>query len=221
MTAKIVIVDDHPVFREGLVALINQDVRFEVVGETAGAKEALKLVRSLAPDAVIVDLTLAEGSGLQLIKSLRHEGCRAKLLVVSMHDDMVFAERALRAGANGYINKEQAADKVLTALSEVLNGDVYLDKSVSAYILNRQFSTNGHDDRPEDVLSDRELEVFGFLGHGLSSREIADKLYLSYKTIDSHREHIKSKLGLRNNAKLIQRAVEWAMLSDSPRKNDR
>ncbi|MFE8071899.1 response regulator transcription factor [Marinobacteraceae bacterium S3BR75-40.1] len=212
-TRGIFIVDDHPVFRQGLKTLIESEENFEVIGEAAGSKEAMYMLRNLHPDAVIVDLTLGEGSGLQLIKSIRQRQRDIRILVASMHDDMVYAERTLRAGASGYINKEQAASKLILALREVLEGRVYLDARVADHILQSRLHGTGDDYRaqPEDLLSNRELEVFELLGRGLSSKQIGDRLCLSHKTIDSHRERIKRKLGVDNNFLLIQRAVAWVL----------
>lgn len=212
MTSKIVIVDDHPIFREGLANLIGRDERFSVVAQAAGVTEAMNCVTSNSPQLVIVDLTLAEGSGLQLIKRIHNYDPFIKILVVSMHDDMVYAERVLRAGAHGYINKEKAASKVINAIEDVLRGSIFLDPEVASQIVQRR--TLGHlraSERPEEVLSDRELEVFTLLGKGFSSKEIANQLVLSPKTVDSHRDHIKKKLGVTNTSVLIQRAVAWTL----------
>lgn len=210
MTAKIMIVDDHPIFRAGLANLISRDQRYEVVAEAAGATEAMGLLKKEAVQLVIVDLTLAEGSGLQLIKRIHSYQPSIKILVASMHDDMVYAERVLRAGAHGYINKEQAASKVINAIEDVLRGSIYLHSDVASHIVQRRtHSADRRPERPEEILSDRELEVFTLLGKGFSSKEIADQLCLSPKTVDSHRDHIKKKLGVSKNSVLIQRAVAW------------
>jgi DNA-binding NarL/FixJ family response regulator len=204
------IVDDHPIFREGLANLIGRNDRFQIVAEAAGATEAMKLMEKAPPQLVIVDLTLAEGSGLQLIKRIHSKKPAIKILVASMHDDMIYAERSLRAGAHGYINKEQAASKLIGAIEEVLRGKIYLDPAVAAHIVQRRTQKQAPVlERPEDVLSDRELEVFALLGKGLSSKEIASQICVSPKTVDSHRYHIKKKLGVSRNSELLQRAVAW------------
>lgn len=223
MTVKgVLIVDDHPVFREGLAMLINNEADLQVVAEAAGAKDAIRLFRLRKPAAVVVDLSLVEGSGLHLIKSIRRRSEFTKILVASMHDDMVYAERTMRAGANGYINKEQAASRIIHALQEVLAGRVYLDPSVADSILQRRMRTGGrrYEECPEDLLSNRELEVFELLGQGLSSRQIAEQLCLSHKTVDSHRERIKKKLGVENSFALIQRAVAWALAETETREEE-
>lgn len=210
MKTAIMIVDDHPIFREGLANLIGRNDRYQIVAEAAGVSEAMTLMKKSPPEMVIVDLTLAEGSGLQLIKRIHSEKPAIKILVASMHDDMIYAERSLRAGAHGYINKEQAASKLIGAIEEVLQGKIYLDPAVAAHIVQRRTQKQAPVlERPEDVLSDRELEVFALLGKGLSSKEIAGRICVSPKTVDSHRYHIKKKLGVSRNSELLQRAVAW------------
>lgn len=210
MKTAIMIVDDHPIFREGLANLIGRDDRYQIVAEAAGVTEAMKSMKRTHPHLVIVDLTLAEGSGLQLIKRIHSEKPATKILVASMHDDMIYAERSLRAGANGYINKEQAASKLISAIEEVLRGNIYLDPAVASHIVQRRTQKQAPVwERPEDVLSDRELEVFALLGKGLSSKEIAGRLCVSPKTVDSHRYHMKKKLVVSKNSELLQRAVAW------------
>lgn len=209
---KIMIVDDHPIFRAGLGNLINRDERYCVVSEAAGVKEAMNLLKSNPPQLVLIDLTLSEGSGLQLIKRIHAHDTGIRILVVSMHDDFIYAERALRAGAHGYINKEQAASKLIGAIGDVMRGSVYLDPEVAAHIVQRRTNRDSHSvERPETALTDRELEIFNLLGKGVSSKEIADQLCLSPKTVGSHRDHIKKKLGIQNNSELMQRAVAWVL----------
>lgn len=211
MQKKVIIVDDHPVYRAGLNALIRSDGRFQVVGEAAGCVEARDLFQRTLPDVVIVDLSLKEGSGMQLIKAIRAESKKPRILVASMHDDRLYAERVLRLGANGYINKAQAADRILEAIQVILQGKVYLSPEVSAQILQRQLQGVPALTDPVDLLSTRELEVFTRIGQGMSSRKIARQLNVSPKTIDSHREHIKRKLAIEDSNALIQRAVTWVL----------
>lgn len=207
---SVFIVDDHPVFRQGLIALVEQQPDFSVIGEAAGGTDAFNLLQKQMPDVLIVDLTLAEGSGLQLIRMVRGHDTNVKILVASMHDDAIYAERALRAGANGYINKEQAASRIIDAIRDILNGRVYLAEEIGNRLLQRKLhGEKVYRDQPEELLSDRELEVFKMIGNGLSSKKIAKQLYVSPKTVDSHREHIKKKLGIDDNIALIQRAVAW------------
>lgn len=221
MKTTIMIVDDHPIVREGLANLIGRDDRYQIVAEAAGATEAMRFIEKKPPDMVIVDLSLAEGSGLQLIKRIHSEKPAIRILVASMHDDMIYAERSLRAGANGYINKEQAASKLISAIEEVLRGNIYLDPAVASHIVQRrtqkQFPVG---ERPEDVLSDRELEIFALLGKGLSSKEIAGQLSVSPKTVDSHRFHIKKKLGVSKHSELLQRALAWKTSASDPPDQD-
>lgn len=214
MQKKIIIVDDHPVYRAGLKALVSSDKRLQVVGEASGFHEGKELFLQTNPDVAIVDLSLAEGSGMQLIKIIRAEDKKVRILVASMHDDRLYAERVLRQGANGYINKAQAADRILEAIQAILRGEVYLCPSVANQILQRQLHgnvTTEHD--PVTLLSTRELEVFTRIGRGESSKKIARQLCVSPKTIDSHREHIKRKLGIDDSNTLIQRAVAWVLES--------
>lgn len=210
-TKKVIIVDDHPVFRAGLNALLKSDSRLAVVGEAAGYLEARDLFLRTKPDVIIVDLSLNEGSGMQLIKAIRNESRKPKILVASMHDDRLYAERVLRLGANGYINKAQAADKILEAIQTILEGSVYLSSEVSAQILQRQLQGAPIEMDPVELLSTRELEVFYRIGQGMSTRKIASQLSVSPKTVDSHREHIKRKLGIEDGNALMQRAVAWVL----------
>lgn len=209
---KIMIVDDHPIFRAGLGNLIGRDERYSVVSEAAGVTEAMNLLKANPPQLVLVDLTLSEGSGLQLIKRIHAHDSAIRILVVSMHDDMIYAERTLRAGAHGYINKEQAASKLISAIEDVMRGSIYLNPEVAAHIVQRRTHRDGQAaERPEAALTDREFEVFTLLGKGVSSKEIADRLCLSPKTVGSHRDHIKKKLGIQKNSELMQRAVAWVL----------
>ena len=214
MQKKVMIVDDHPICRAGLKALLNSDGRLQVVGEASGFREGRELFQQIKPDIMIIDLSLADGSGLQLIKTVRAEDKRVLMLVASMHDDHLFAERALRQGANGYINKAQAADKILEAIQTIIKGDVYLCSEVANQILQRQLQGKTKEAcDPVDLLSAREFEVFTRIGQGLSSKKIARQLNVSQKTIDSHREHIKRKLVIDDSSELIQFAVSWKLAS--------
>jgi len=214
MQKKVTIVDDHPVCRAGMKALLNSDERLQVVGEASGYRDGREVFQRTNPDIMIIDLSLADGSGLQLIKAIRAEDKQVRMLVASMHDDHLFAERALRQGANGYINKAQAADKILEAIQTLLKGNVYLCPDVANQILQRQLQGNTKDAcDPVDLLSARELEVFTRIGQGLSSKKIANQLNVSQKTVDSHREHIKRKLVIDDSSELIQLAVAWKLTS--------
>lgn len=213
MKRTVFIVDDHPVCRAGLRALINTEPVLEVIGEAAGASQSLCFLRDHTPDIVVLDLSLKEGSGMQIIKFIRSYLPDTKILVASMHNEYIYAERVLRQGANGYINKEQAAENILHAIMHVLSGKIYLSEEVSDYILHRRMTNSFAENEmhPTANLSNRELEVFTKIGAGLSSKNIAEQLHVSIKTVDSHRENIKRKLGLLDGSTLVQRAVAWVV----------
>jgi DNA-binding NarL/FixJ family response regulator len=202
------IVDDHPIVRQGLAQLISQEADLQVVGEAGEAVEALAGLEKLEPDVIIVDLMLKETSGIELIKEIAVHYPDVRILVVSMHDEAVYAERALRAGAHGYIMKQEATKDVLNALRTVLADEVYVGKEVVSRMLRRMVGNGGPTDGI-DRLSDRELEVFQWIGHGQSIGEIAEKLRVSPKTIETYRAHIKEKLGLASSADVLRVAVSW------------
>jgi len=204
---KVVIVDDHPIVRQGLAQLISQESDLQVVGEADDARTAIEVLERVAPDAVIVDLMLKDSSGIDLIKDIKAKSPEARILVVSMHDEAVYAERALRAGAHGYIMKQEATNAVLNALRKVLADDVYVSEEVVSRMLRRM--VGGRPGDGIERLSDRELEVFQALGQGLSVSEIADKLKVSPKTVDTYRAHIKEKLGLASATDVLRVAVSW------------
>jgi len=210
--ARILIVDDHPLVRRGLMDLIADEPDLVVCGEAADAVEALRQVDALDPDLVIIDISLKQGHGLELIKRIRTRDKPIKMLVCSMHDEALFAERALRAGAMGYLNKEEATEKVIDAIREVLRGKVYLSADMTERLLGRAVKAGKPLARlSNESLSDRELAVFEMLGQGLTTGAIADKLQLSVKTIETYREHIKSKLDLKNSAELGRHAAQWVL----------
>jgi DNA-binding NarL/FixJ family response regulator len=207
---RVIIVDDHPPMRKGLAQLINQEPDLHTCGEAGNIPEALQVVESLKPDVIMVDLVLKDTSGLDLIKDLKKRFPSLPVLVLSMQNESVYAERALRAGARGYIMKEETTENVVEALRQVLRGEVYLSDKMSKRILD--MFAGGHKEKagsPVESLSDRELEVFKFIGQGHQPREIAQKLHLSVKTIESYREHIKIKLSLESAAELTQTAIQW------------
>jgi DNA-binding NarL/FixJ family response regulator len=209
---RILIVDDHALVRRGLATLIGDERDLVVCGEAADTVEALAAVAALRPDLVIVDLSLKTGHGLDLIKQIRSHDERARILVLSMHDEKLFAERALRSGAMGYINKEEATGKVVEAIRQVLAGRVYVSAAMTERLLQRAAETGGAKPRlPSESLSDRELTVFQMIGQGVATREIAERLKLSIKTVETYREHIKAKLGLRNSAELSRHAAQWVL----------
>ncbi len=210
--SRILIVDDHPVLRKGLRCLLSGAADLEVCGEAADTGAALTEVDATHPDLVLVDISLPGASGLELIKQLAARPTPPKMLVVSMHDESLFAERALRAGAMGYVNKEEAADTIVDAIRHVLKGKVYLSQQMTErMLLQVAHSEQPQAQSPVASLSDRELEVFEHIGHGLGTREIAEQLGLSVKTIETYRENIKRKLGLDTNTELIRRAVHWLL----------
>jgi DNA-binding NarL/FixJ family response regulator len=208
---KVFLVDDHPIVRQGLALFIEREPDLTVCGEAEDATSALQAIRDSAPDFVILDISLNGPDGLELLKTLRVRYPNLPALVLSMHDESVYAERALRAGANGYIMKQEAADKVITAIHHILGGDVYLSDRLTKQML-QQFVNGSISPRdPLAKLSDRELEVFRLIGAGHGTRQIADELHVSTKTVESYQAHIKEKLALRNARELVQYAVEWSL----------
>lgn len=206
--AQVFLVDDHAVLRAGLAELINRESDMRVCGEAPSAEEAMKVLASLAPDVVIVDLLLKGTSGLELLKNLKSRYPKLPVLVLSMHDESIFAERALRAGARGYIMKEEAVDEVHAAIRRVLGGDIYLSPRMSNTLLRSL--THGKSaprGSPVDQLSDRELEVFGMIGKGVGTSAIAQRLHLSIKTIQTYRANLKVKLNLKDGDELLKYAI--------------
>ena len=207
---KVLVVDDHPLLRQGLAMLINQQQDMHVCGEAEEAHAAMQLIVQMRPDIIILDLSLKGPDGLDLLKSIRGLYPDLPVLILSMHDEAIYAERALRARANGYIMKQEATEMVLVALRRILNGDVYLSESMSKQML-QQFIDGAPSLLQSRIaaLSDRELEVFRRIGEGRGTREIAEELHLSIKTVETYQAHIKDKLSLRSGRELIQHAVQW------------
>ncbi|MCH8553208.1 MAG: response regulator transcription factor [Natronospirillum sp.] len=209
---KVLVIDDHPVYRRGMVSLIQAEADMQLCWEADSVSEAQRLIHELKPDILVLDLNLGEGSGLQLIKSLRTQGNHVPALVVSMYDETLFAERAIRAGANGYINKADAISHIVPAIRQVLLGKLFLSTAMAEELLSSQLLGKAYARGfGEARLSDREMEVYMMLGQGYATKRIATKLSISSKTVDSHKEHIKGKLGLTDNTSLIQHAVTWFM----------
>ena len=206
----VLIVDDHPVFREGLVRIINQEKDLAVCGEAADATEALRSAENLQPDLVVIDISLEGTSGIDLAKSLRSRCPGMRLLVLSMHPESLYAERALRAGASGYVMKRESGRKLLAAMRDVLDGRMHVSPEFQESIL-RRVASSGRASRgsPVEGLSDRELEVFQLIGQGCGTRQISERLNMSMKTVETHREHIKEKLSLDSTFTLVQRAIHW------------
>lgn len=209
-TARVLIVDDHPLVRAGLAQLVTDVAGLSVCGEAGTVEEAVRQVEATRPDLVLVDLSLAGGNGLRLIARIRDLHPNARMLVVSMHDETTFAERALRAGAMGYVEKREVSTHIVEAMRQVLAGRTYVGEGVRSRLVQAQ----AHATAPSntvDALSNRELEVFELIGQGMTAREIAARLSRSVKTIETHREHIKHKLGLRSGNELTTRAIQWVL----------
>jgi len=207
---RIVVVDDHPLFRKGLEQLLHSDGAFAVCGEAGDAAEAMDAIRQIAPDLAIVDLSLPGANGIELIKNIRAEFPKLPILVLSMHDESLYAVRALRAGAAGYVMKHEAMANVVRAIHEVLSGRPYLSPAMAAQVITKftHGTAEGEADATER-LSDRELEILELIGKGKDMRQIAKLLHLSPKTVETHRAHIKEKLQLKNAREVARFAVQW------------
>jgi len=207
---RIVIVDDHPLFRKGLEQLINSNDGLAVCGEAGSAVEAMDLIRQIAPDLVIADVSLPGTNGIELIKNIRAEFPKLLILVLSMHDESLYALRALRAGAQGYVMKQEALDHVVNAIQDVFAGRPYLSPAMSSTVITKFAQRAGETSASGvDRLSDRELEILELIGRGHDVREIARELHLSPKTVESHRAHIKEKLNFANARQVARFAVQW------------
>jgi DNA-binding NarL/FixJ family response regulator len=207
---RIFIVDDHPIVRRGLGQLINQEDDLVICGEADNAETALELLKKVKPDLAIVDISLRGIDGIELTKLIKARFDSIPVLVVSMHDESLFAERALKVGARGYIMKQEAIEKMMEAIRKVLRGELYVSERVSANIVKRFVDGRAEGvSSPEELLSDRELEVFQLIGQGFATRQIADQLHVSVKTVEAYRANIKEKLNLKNATELIKHAVHW------------
>jgi len=207
---RIFVVDDHPIVRQGLSLLINQEADMTVCGSAKDACSALEAIASLRPDLLILDISLDGPDGLDLLKSVRLQDASIPVLILSMHDESLYAERVLRAGARGYVMKQAATDGLLGAMRKILGGGIYVSDRMAARILLQFAGHVGHPGRSHmEDLSDRELEVFRLIGKGHGTREIAELLHLSVKTVESYQAHIKEKLSLKNSRELVQHAVQW------------
>ncbi len=209
--ARILIIDDHPLVRDGLATRISAQSDMVVCGEAGSVDEAIAKIEAASPDAAIVDISLKGGSGIELIKRIRAMRPEIKMLVATMHDESVYGERALHAGAHGYVNKQEMPELVITALRQILDGKLFVSPQLSERIVRRSVGAAVGADSPLGRLSDRELEVFRLLGQGLTTRQIAGQLDLSVKTVESHRENIKTKLDVKNSAELTRLAVQWVL----------
>ena len=207
---RVFVVDDHPLLRQGLALLINQQLDLEVCWEAEEAQAVMQAIAKEVPDIVIVDISLNGPDGLDLLKNIRASHPDLPVLILSMHDEAIYAERALRARANGYIMKQEATEKVLVAVRRILNGEVYLSDRMANKMLRQCIGgTPAAIQSHISALSDRELEVFCLIGEGRGTREIAEELHLSVKTVETYQAHIKEKLSLHSGRELIQHAIQW------------
>jgi len=207
---RVLIIDDHPVFRHGISAMINAEPDLVVCGEAGSAPAALDAMRRLQPHIALVDISLPGTNGIELLKSIKAEAPKLPMLVVSMHDESLYALRALRAGALGYVMKAEALDSILTAIRKVLKGEPYLSSKFSERLVFKAIRSMDEGlGSPVDKLSDRELEVLNLMGRGFGAQDIANELHLSVKTIETHRAHIKEKLGFHDSKEMVRFAIEW------------
>lgn len=210
MKTRVFIVDDHPLLRKGLGELINQQMDMIICGEAEDAPEALKAICQIHPDLVIVDISLKSQNGIELIKNIKAINPSIQILVLSMHDESIYALRVLKAGAKAYVMKQEVVDKVMEAIRRIRAGKVFVSERVAAQMLSQVVDGNDPSrDSPVDALSDRELEIVTMIGNGIPTREIAKRLSISIKTVESHRAHIKDKLSLTNATQLVQWCVRW------------
>ena len=210
----VLLVDDHPVLRRGIADLIDAEPDLAVVGQAANMQEAIALAARLKPQLVIVDVSLDGNNGIELMKTLAARWPEMPLVAYSMHDEAIYAERSLRAGAKGYVMKDSDPDELLRAIREVLKGKIHLSEAMSDRLLGKLVGAGARQTlgaSPVEKLSDRELEVLQMLGKGLATAQIADKLCLSVKTIETYREHLKQKLNLANGQELLRYAIEWSL----------
>jgi len=210
--SRVFVVDDHPIVRQGLALLINRESDLMVCGEAEDAQSALQSMANSQPDILIVDISLNGPDGLDLLKDIRTRCAELPVLILSMHDESIYAERALRAGAQGYIMKQEATDKVLVALRRILAHEIYVSERIANRMLQRYIGSSSTG-RPSSVgdLTDRELEVFRLIGEGHSTRRIAEELHISIKTVESYQAHIKEKLSIRSARELVQHAIQWSV----------
>lgn len=207
---KVFLVEDHPIFRKGLAQLINNEKDMSVCGEAEDTLIAMNSIRESIPDIAIVDITLKDRSGIDLIKDAKLRFPNMPIIVLSMHDEKIYAERSLRAGAKGYIMKQEAPEIIIKAIRHVLSGNIYVSDQIATRIFSMILDgIPATDSSPVDLLTDRELEVFELIGQGLGTRQVAYKLHISIKTVENHRIHIKEKLNLSSAIELVQKATLW------------
>lgn len=205
---KILILDDHPIVRQGLSQLLSQQVDIEVCGEAANFDQAFKLMEEKKPDVVLVDISLEGPNGIEFIKAAKEQYPNIAFLVHSMHDETLYAERALRAGARGYIMKQESPDKVVSAIRRILSGQIYMSEAMTERVLEQRYNGISENVLPIEALSDRELEVFQLIGKGETTAKIAKLLHRSIKTVETYRARIKEKLNLKDNMQLIRHAMQ-------------
>ncbi|MDB6024702.1 MAG: LuxR family two component transcriptional regulator [Verrucomicrobiales bacterium] len=211
-TLQIVLVDDHPILRQAMKQFIDSEPDFQVIGESGNAIGAIDLARQLKPQAMVLDISLAGSNGIDAAREIKRVSSGTKILMFSMHDENVYAPRALEAGASGYIMKQEAPEKVIVALRKILAGGVYLSEALESRMLKGlKGGASAGSLSPLEVLSNREFEVFGLIGKGRATREIADTMKLSVKTVESHRAHIKEKMNLENGNQLVHVAIQWQL----------
>ena len=208
--AKIFIVDDHPIFRKGLGQLINEEPDLMVCGEAEDVNEARRAIADLKPDMAIIDITLKDKSGLELLNDLHHQNRHIRTLVMSMHDESIYAERALKSGAGGYIMKQEMTSRVIHAIRHVLSGKIYASDTIITRLLGKLGEPDKSSVNPVKTLSGREFEVFQLIGKGFGRKEIAEVLGVSVKTVGTYRDLIKKKLDLKNSPELMRYAIEWS-----------
>ena len=206
---RVLIVDDHPIFRAGLTSLVNLEAELTVCGEANDAAQAMQAVEKLHPDLVLLDMSLPGKGGLELLKDIRAIAPQMPVLIISMHDETLYAERVIKAGGRGYIMKQEGPEKIVQAIRKVLGGSISVSERIAAQILDAMSGSKGGTSTSVSTLTDREFEVYRLLGQGKEPHEIARTLHLSIKTVDTHRAHIRQKLGLRNATELIHHATRW------------
>ena len=217
-TKTIFIVDDHPIMRQGLAVLINHEKDLNVCGEAEDAAHALDGILATKPDLALIDISLPGKNGLELIKDLRAMDVYVSILVHSMHDESLYVERVLRAGAQGYITKDEGGSKLMEAIRKVLAGEIYVSPEMSGKIIEIFSGRRASSTNPVEALTDRQFEIFQMIGNGQSTRDIAETLNVSIKTVDAHRDHIKKKLNLRSGTELVRFAVRWVEVRTDSRR---
>jgi DNA-binding NarL/FixJ family response regulator len=215
--AKVLLIDDHPIVRQGLVQLINEEPDLVVCGEASSAREALEVAARTQPDVAVVDISLEDRSGVELIKDFRARQPKMLCLALSMYDESMYAVRVLRAGGRGYIMKQEVTKKVITAIRRVLQGQVYVSEAMASRLVGQLvLGRSDSDGSPTADLSDRELEVLTMIGRGLGTREVAERLFISVKTVEAHKERLKEKLKLNSSTELVRFAVQFTLDQGTP-----